>query len=62
MDTRAGRLEALRCVTDARMPWCGLVLLIGLRLIVPAWSADEPTLKETLAKVQSDARARPLRT
>jgi len=38
------------------------VLLIGLRLIVPAWSADEPTLKETLAKVQSDARARPLRT
>jgi len=45
-------------VTDARMPWCGLVLLIGLRLIVPAWSADEPTLKETLAKVQSDAESK----
>jgi hypothetical protein len=45
-------------VTDVRMPWCGLVLLMGLRLIVPAWSADESTLKETLAKVQSDAESK----
>jgi hypothetical protein len=58
VDPRAGRLEALRRVTDARMSSCGLVPLIGLRLIVPAWSADEPTLKATLDQVQSDAESK----
>jgi outer membrane protein OmpA-like peptidoglycan-associated protein len=38
--------------------WGGLVLLIGLHLMVPAWSADEPTLKETLGKVQSNAESK----
>jgi len=34
------------------------VLLIGLRLMVPAWSADESTLKETLGKVRSNAESK----
>jgi outer membrane protein OmpA-like peptidoglycan-associated protein len=38
--------------------WGGLVLVIGLHLMVPAWGADEPTLKETLGKVQSNAESK----
>ena len=34
------------------------MLLIGLRLMVPAWSADEATLKETLGKVRSNAESK----
>ena len=60
MDARASGPEALRCVIwpgarggspNARY---GHVLLIGLQLIAPAWSAHGPTLKEAL-EVPSDA-------
>ena len=69
MDARAGGLEALRrvrwpreqTVADTRRcypPWGVLVVLFGLRLIAPAWSADVPTLKEILGKVQSNAESK----
>src|SRR5215468_2160424 len=66
VDARASGPQALRRVrrpgagVGARMPcrWGGLVLLIGLRLMVPAWSADESTLKETLGKVRSNAESK----
>src|SRR5438552_19215599 len=41
-------------------PWrLGVLLLVGgLGLSTPAWSADPATLKETLGKVQSDAESK----
>ena len=38
--------------------WRFLLLLGGLALSAPAWSADPPNLKETLGKVQSDAETK----
>src|SRR5262249_8531134 len=69
VDARAGGLKALRrvrwpreqTVADTRRcypPWGVLVVLFGLRLIAPAWSADVPTLKEILGKVQSNAESK----
>lgn len=66
MDARTVGLEALRRVrwpraqtaagADRLYPWGVLMVLIGL--IGPAWSADVPTLKETLGKVQSNAETK----
>jgi outer membrane protein OmpA-like peptidoglycan-associated protein len=66
VDARTVGLEALRRVRWPRAQtaagakrlysWGVLMVLIGL--IGPAWSADEPTLKETLGKVQSNAETK----
>jgi outer membrane protein OmpA-like peptidoglycan-associated protein len=65
VDARTGGPQALRRVrwpreqtaagTRRPYPWGVRVVLIGLWLVAPAWSADVPTLKETLGKVQSNA-------
>jgi outer membrane protein OmpA-like peptidoglycan-associated protein len=47
---------AFGSATPSRL--CVLLLLGGLALSTPAWSADPAALKETLGKVQSDAETR----